>query len=48
MEASGQFHAKAVLPSWERAIDIHCIGGGVDPRASLVALEKRKICSLIK
>ena len=37
MEASGHIQATADLPLGERAIDIHCIGGAVDLRASLEA-----------
>jgi hypothetical protein len=41
MEVSGQLHAPAVLPPGEGAPGTHWIGGWVDPRAGLDAVEKR-------
>jgi hypothetical protein len=43
MEVSGQLQASAPLPPGDRASSIHLIGGWVDPRAGLVAVEERKI-----
>jgi hypothetical protein len=42
MEVSGQLHAPATLPPWERAPGTHCIGNWVSPRAGLNLMEKRK------
>jgi hypothetical protein len=43
MEVSGQLHVTAALPSGERALSAHRIGGWVGPRAGLDTAEKRKI-----
>lgn len=41
MEVNGQFHALGKLPK-ERVPCTHCIGGWVDLRVGLDALDKRK------
>jgi hypothetical protein len=46
MEVSGQLHTPAALPPEERASGTLWIGGGVDPRAGLDDLEKRKFLTL--
>jgi hypothetical protein len=43
MEASGQLHAPAALPPWEKAPGAHWIGGWMGPRAGVDAEEKGKI-----
>jgi hypothetical protein len=42
MEVSGQLHAPANLPPRKEATSIHWIGGWVNPRACLDAVEKGK------
>jgi hypothetical protein len=43
---SGQLHAPAALPPWERTPGIHSIGGWVGPRAGLDEVEKRNVLTL--
>jgi hypothetical protein len=43
MEVNGQFHAPAVLPLGERDFDTHCLGHLMGSRASLDAVNYRKI-----
>jgi hypothetical protein len=43
MEVSGQLHASAALPTGKSPPSTHWIGGWVDPRVGLDAVEKRKI-----
>jgi hypothetical protein len=43
MEMSGEQHAQAVLPPGKELRRMCCIGGTVDPRAGLDAVEKRNI-----
>jgi hypothetical protein len=40
MEISGQLHAPALIPPWERAPGTHWIGGGAGPTAGLNTTEK--------
>jgi hypothetical protein len=43
MEMSGQIHTPVALYPREMTPDIHCVEGGVGPRAGLDVMEKRKI-----
>jgi hypothetical protein len=43
---SGQLHAPAALPPGERAPGAHWTGGGLDSRAGLDDVEKRKFLIL--
>jgi hypothetical protein len=43
---SGELHAPAALPLWERALGTYWIGGWVNPRACLDDVEKRKFLTL--
>jgi hypothetical protein len=43
IELHGQLHAPAALPPEERVPGTYCLGGWVDPRVGLNAVEKRKI-----
>jgi len=45
MYVSGQVFAPAALPPRDRAPGTYWIGGGMDPRAGLDVVEKRKIPS---
>jgi hypothetical protein len=47
MEVSGQLHAPAALPTWERPPGTYWVGGWVDPRAGLDDVEKGKFLNLL-